>query len=772
MRTATLLFVSWALVFLGFPGHGAARETVQPRKLVLPQKTLLPQKRAQANAEDKEGLLDKLKLYLDVATKAIEMLKEYPKKRDELRAKRAQPGPIDSGFKPDYYKTAQGLADLQKKADEYETVARRFLHDRIVLERAYVDPATGAITGFLGGFGDAAVTTGRYLAACAFRYAVTGKAQDLEWLQEVLKGVYNLMTISSAPDGYIVFRKTGERMTPRPGLPVRGLTNAAATLVNVQESFDVDEHDDIYEYHGSLMGLPKAVYLLKSDISRDQINGLFLGLATSWVALNKWNTAQDWQKRISDVIKATMLLMVRNGYKFHEFVGKVTRYGDQSNMLDPTVLTHNLAWLGIAVTITGDAEIKSHYNKIANKYFGKYRLFKTGLYGEILKALSPLAGKHEELLLSTVSMFNFNLLSTSMHMMVQFTPDPKLKVAFNDVMEHMAWPLLKPRRVPYFDYVYLAALGKRDPAIMSRALGVLGQFRTRPYPFANPNSGAGYLTDFSGRQELKDPLFHYLKEQWANLMKLLPKIKENPFYAGGGIWPLGPGLVNLEDNISGSNPYFLAGRPPQRWWCCSGSPSGFCPHDPNERLVQAQPHDFLLSYWMGRYYGFVGAGATVSIAPIKEQARTVLGRVKQKIIDFVNNILDKVKEFFTDAIMRLWGADKKIKDAVIPMAKKMATELKTHLLGQVQTFWNELGPSLKQLPLETRREIVDGPWAEFGKAVRDQIQAARKKGVDKIDGWFSKANRPRGIKAFEDAFNPIADELLSQMDASYRLAMQ
>jgi hypothetical protein len=175
---------------------------------------------------------------------------------------------------------------------------------------------------------------------------------------------------------------------------------------------------------------------------------------------------------------------------------------------------------------------------------------------------------------------------------------------------------------------------------------------------------------------------------------------------------------------------------------------------------------------MGRYYGFVGPGATLSIEPVREQARTVLGRLKQKLFDFVNGLLERVKEFLNDAVMRLWSADRKIKDAVVPLARKMATELKTHALGQIQAFWNELGPSLQQLPSRTRHEIVDGPWAELRKAVQDRIQAARQKGVDRIDGWFAKANRSKGIKAFEGAFNPIADELVSQMDASYRSALR
>ena len=175
---------------------------------------------------------------------------------------------------------------------------------------------------------------------------------------------------------------------------------------------------------------------------------------------------------------------------------------------------------------------------------------------------------------------------------------------------------------------------------------------------------------------------------------------------------------------------------------------------------------------MGRYHGFVGPGATLSIEPVQERARTVLGRLKQEMVAFVNRLLARAREFLKDAVMRLWSVKRKITEAVVPLARKMASELGTHLLGQVQVFWRELGRSLQQLPLQTRREIVDGPWADLRRAIHERLLAARKEGVDQVDGWFSRAHRAQGIQAFENTFDPMANEVMRQVDASYQAAMR
>jgi hypothetical protein len=718
------------------------------------------------SAEDREALFTKLKGYLELAQKIVDLLADYPKKRDELRALRARPVPIDTGYRPDYYRSAAGLAELEQKAAVYDVTARRFVLDGVVLERGYVNPRTREITSFVDGMSDASVTTGRYLAACAYRYGTTGNAAHLQHLLEVLQGVYNLMTIASAPNGHIVHRLTQQRVTPRPGLPVRSFCNTASPRAGEAIQFS-SVREDQYDYYGSLLGLPQGRYVFISDISRDQVDGLFLGLGATWEVLRKRQVAPEWQARIAGVVRATMRDFVGNGYRFLEFNGKPTRFGDQSQMLDPTQLTHNLSWLGTAVAITDDPELKGHYQKIANRYFGKNRLFKAGLYTQVLALLRPLLEKHQEVVMYTVSNFNFNLLAMSMYPLIRFAPDKNLREAYVDILEQLVWPLWKPRRIPFFDFIYLLATGKRDPELVNRAFGVLGQFRSDPFPFGNPASTTEPITDFRNRQELRDPLYDWLREKWdKDLAPHLPG-QDNPFSTGGGSWPLGPGLIPGGDDISRSSPHYLMGVAPNYWWYNAN-------WDPNAPLVQWSTHAFLLNYWFGRYFGLVAPGATLQIQlePLKAQARTVFGRVVQKIISFVQGIFEHVKEFLNDAAMRLLTPDRKIREFVIPLARKLGTTLKAEMLARVQQFFAELGPSLRQLPVQTRHDVVDGAWKDLRGAIVAQAQWVRKKSLDRIDGWFSAKHRSQGIRAFTGSFDGLVAQMMGEVDTAYNIAMK
>src|SRR5207244_9988167 len=122
-------------------------------------------------------------------------------------------------------RNAAGLAELEQKAAVYRTTARKFVHDGLVVNRAFIDPKTRDVKAYLDGLGDSGIYTGPYLASIAYEYGATGSAESLAHLKEVLTGVYNLMTLAGRSDGVIVDRATGQRMAPRPGLAIRGFGN-------------------------------------------------------------------------------------------------------------------------------------------------------------------------------------------------------------------------------------------------------------------------------------------------------------------------------------------------------------------------------------------------------------------------------------------------------------------------------------------------------------------------------------------------------------------
>jgi hypothetical protein len=696
-----------------------------------------------------------------VAAIAVKMLKEYPQRRDALRAQRAKPPPLDTGYRPDYYRSAAGLAELERKAAVYSETAKRFVRGGLVVNRAYIDPSTKQVKAYVDGLGDAGIYSGPYLAAVAYEYGTTGSPHALEHMKELLAGHYNLMTLASAPDGTILHRPSGQRMSPRPGLPVRGFGNIADPLLKDME----DLKDPEYIYTGALLGLPRAVYHVNSDISRDQVTGLFLGLGAAWEVLRKRNAEPEWQARIARIVGATMKDFVRNGYRFIDFNGKTTKYGDQSNMGEPTVLLANLSWLGLAVTITGDAELRAHYNRIADRYFGKKRGLKSALWTELSRIVEPLTRQHIELLGYTITEFNYALMAYWLEMNARYTPDDKLRAVFADFQQNVLWPLLRPLRTPLFDFYQMRITGVRDPKILERTFGVLGQYRREPYPFGNPVDPKTYFTDFRGRAELRDGLFDWLRAQWETKLKpLFPEYKgDNPFFSGGGIWPLGPGLVCMGDITSYPIPYYLRSIPPQRWWVGEWNPEN--------PLVQQQPQDYLHAYWYGRYHGFIAPGATIQVGGSQAQARTVLGRVLQRLGERVTKLLESLKSFISDAAMRLVPTDRKIAKHVVPLAHKMAADTLATVTAQAAAFWSELGPSLRELDVQTRHSLVDGPWNELRTAIQKHIAAVRKSGVDRVSGWFGERHRAKGVLAFTQAFDATAAPLAGRLDAMYGQAM-
>jgi len=256
-------------------------------------------------------------------------------------------------------------------------------------------------------------------------------------------------------------------------------------------------------------------------------------------------------------------------------------------MNESTVLLTNLAWLGVAVTLTGDAELRGHYTKIADRYFGKNRLVKSALWTELTKIVAPIVKPHLELVGYMLTEFNYVLMEYWVEMNARYALDDKLRAVFADFQHNVLWPLVRPLRTPLYDFYEMRITGQRDPEVLARTFGVLGQYRREAYPFGNPADPTSYFTDYRKRPELRDPLFDWFRAQWdAKLAPLIPEVKGNPFFSGGGIWPLGPGLVCMGDITSYPIPYYLRSVPPQQWWLDEWHADSQAFTDVDERRLQ------------------------------------------------------------------------------------------------------------------------------------------------------------------------------------------
>ena len=93
---------------------------------------------------------------------------------------------------------------------------------------------------------------------------------------------------------------------------------------------------------------------------------------------------------------------------------------------------------------------------------------------------------------------------------------------------------------------------------------------------------------------MRDPLFDYLRDVWDK--KLAKRFGDkNLVKYGGGIWPLGPGLVTTDNAIERANPYRLK----------STRPCGHKIVNGRRTVIEHPGEDFLLNYWFGRYHGML-----------------------------------------------------------------------------------------------------------------------------------------------------------------------
>ncbi len=518
---------------------------------------------------------------------------EYQRKLAELRAKRAQACPVATGYDERAAQSTEGRAQLERKAAAYERMTQRHIASLTLMKVADLDPTSQVVVGYPFEIEDSSYHSGQLLAARAYKYGITRNATDLATLREGVFGAYNLMTIAKAPQGRLINPRTGRNVTPRAGLPVRGYVAEGDPLFAGNSDLDLND-PKTYVYEGPLRGLTKTRFVFVADVSGDQTDGLLFGMTAAFEVLKKLNAEPELQKLIAEAVGDFVRGFIANSYKIVDLTGKPTKCGDVSNMQAPNVLIQNLGWLQAGIVTTQAADIKAAYKKLTDKYFGGLGITRGLIFKTELEVVGALLRKVKEPLQYTVFDFNYNLVMLPLHLLVHHETDAQLRGLYRHYLDHFARPFTEDLAVPFFDGIYLTASGRRDASIVARMAAVLRQFRSPPAPFGNPASTTEYMTDFSQRAELRDPLFQHLRAVWDKTLAKRNPEQRNPFYAGGGIWRLGPGLVPRDNNIERANPYALKG------YETKGTPAGS-----TATLREFAGHDYLLNYWYARYHGLL-----------------------------------------------------------------------------------------------------------------------------------------------------------------------
>ncbi|MBI3072837.1 MAG: hypothetical protein HYY84_12040 [Deltaproteobacteria bacterium] len=594
-----------------------------------------------------------------------EIMSNYRAKRDEARAKRAGPPPIATGYNEARADSPAGRASLAQKANDWETyTARHHFRDSLIVPGLKVRLTQRGIDvfGIWSGMQNSGFNTGVYLAARAFKAGVTRDNADFDAVRSALAGIYNLMTIARAPNNgtlrVIKARPKPGDCTPAPRptagvvarsfVRIKDATTASPGLnssVDFAQASIADAPYGVFEFEGKLLvgfnppktarakATPKyerGTFRFIPNVSRDEIYGIFLGLDAAFDVLSKHRPKDPWVPRIKEVVGDFTRRFVEKGFRLVDLDGCVTSVasepheGDQSLMVRPDLLLQNLSWLKVAHRVTGDRLFSDKYNELVQTY----RLLGAGESAWLRPLLTSIAGlglgELKELALYFYQDFNFVYHVLPFFHLMRLEENAALREVYANYFFSVVWTLFGDARVPLFDTVALVAARSLPPArrqeivaaISKRPAAVLAQVRDRPFPFgANPYNGARatdglqakVLNDFADdpsigaavRTSLKDPLFTYLRENRHRLSDGLAGTLNDR--CRGGAYALGPGLMPNPGLTVTGQPYSV----------CLSDPGVNGPHvvdDKTERPIGWTAwagHDFLVSYWMGRYHGFI-----------------------------------------------------------------------------------------------------------------------------------------------------------------------
>lgn len=483
---------------------------------------------------------------------------------------------------------------LQEKMVYYEDIARRLhLHPdlkwiaNVTLPCDGVDCSTPSpaeevatyddVERFHSGENDG-LWSALYLAAEAFRYGTTREAEALETIRLLLDGEVDRMAITGVPG---VFTR---QYVPAAGVPGVACTDDLSRYVPDPEKDDnqwvrVGESGCVETVDGQTLewvtsdhcGLDDyAGWCWLDNVSQDEYAGHMFGLA----AVAKLVDDEQVQATTRDLLLQVGQMLVQTKLRIQDWDGRPVEHGRLYAMALDNFPGFNaclaMSYVLTAAEATGDEGIRAFYDDCLLQKSGRVDCIESPTesprpYTEYLDNAGLYVGANS-------CMSNWNNISmhfAALHALIWYEHDPEVRAALQYHLEHQAFaPADEPRPVAeqhntWFDFIYAA----------SKDLGP-------------GSSGPAY-----------DAV-----EDGICMLRQFPASQATPDLQCPPDECVEACLDRLEHPI-GDYPRTIAERCPSTfiWW---GNPYslGGCTQDLRSIRV---PTDYLLAYWMGRYYGFI-----------------------------------------------------------------------------------------------------------------------------------------------------------------------
>lgn len=478
--------------------------------------------------------------------------------------------------------TAESLVD---KATYYDEIAQRLhVHPQLkwamgVTLKAGADPETATwqdVERWSSGENDG-LWSALYLASQAYRYAVTKDDDALAMVKLLLDGERDRMNVTGVPGMFT-------RQLIPPGIDgIECPTSTAAYAVDAEKddnrwlqiredgcAWVVDRDTGAWTETDHCVSTDFANYCWLDNVSKDEYSGHMFALAVVDALVDD----PEVDATVRELAEPIGALILANGLAVRDWDGRITEHG----RFHPQALDNfpgfnaamALGYLNMVQRSTGDETLRQTYDECLLMSGGPKDCYDTGFL-EII----PFPEYLEEpglYLGSEGCLTNYNNVSMhmlSMHILVSTTRDPKLRRFYQDSLDvDVVRDTGEPRTVinqnnAFFDFIWAA----------NKALGP----DTDGPAFDAVENGVCMLKQFPARQVPVE-------------RTVAPELTE-------------PYCLNRFDRDTGEHAREVADRCVRNflWW---GDPYDLRECTANPTRVEV-PTDYLLAYWMGRYYGFV-----------------------------------------------------------------------------------------------------------------------------------------------------------------------
>jgi len=416
-----------------------------------------------------------------------------------------------------------------------------------------------------------------YMAAEAFRYGATGDEDALEVIELLLEGEVDRMAITGV-DGVFT------RQYAPPGVPGIGCPEDLSRFVPDEEKDDnqwvkvgpsgcvkvVDGESMQWQTTGHCGLDDYAGWCWLDNVSQDEYAGHMFALGTIYKLVDD----PDIRATVVDLLEKVGTHLVETRLEIHDWDGRPVEHGRLYAMALDNFPGFNAAmamdFMKMCAVATSDEEITEFYHDCLLQESGKLDCIQRPAetprpYPEYLENSGLYVGADS-------CMSNWNNISmhfASLHNLIWFEYDPDLRVVFQDHLQNEAFapddtsrPVSEQNNT-WFDFIYAAHK-------------TLGPDSDGPAYEAVEN-GVCMLRQFPASQSVPDLECPPGKCQVSCIDRLGDEIGDYPRQVAERC----PGTF-----LWWKNPYDLDG----------------CSQDLRRIKV---PTDYLLAYWMGRYYGFI-----------------------------------------------------------------------------------------------------------------------------------------------------------------------